>query len=61
MIERVINKNQTLRRVDLINALLVEYSANVYKLNKSLGSIGGAVTNNFITYNKTNDTYTRVR
>lgn len=61
MIEKAIEYRQTLTRVQLIAALMSLYKEEKYALKKSVGSIGGAVSQEFLYYNQKNDSYTRLK
>lgn len=61
MIEEAIKFQEELPRLQLIVALLSLYEEEKYPLAKSVGSIGGAITQNFILYNQSTDTYTRIK
>lgn len=52
MIEKAIEYRQTLTRVQLIAALMSLYKEEKYALKKSVGSIGGAVSQEFLYYNQ---------
>lgn len=61
MIEKAIEYRQTLTRVQLIAALMSLYKEEKYALKKSVGSIGGAVSQEFLYYSQKNDSYTRIK
>lgn len=61
MIEKAIEYRQTLTRVQLIAVLMSLYKEEKYALKKSVGSIGGAVSQEFLHYNQKNDSYTRLK
>ena len=55
MIEKAIEYRQTLTRVQLIAVLMSLYKEEKYALKKSVGSIGGAVSQEFLHYNQKNE------
>lgn len=61
MIEKAIEYRQTLTRVQLIAVLMSLYKEEKYALKKSVGSIGGAVSQEFLYYSQKNDSYTRIK
>lgn len=52
MIEKAIEYRQTLTRVQLIAVLMSLYKEEKYALKKSVGSIGGAVSQEFLYYSQ---------
>ncbi|WP_455259741.1 hypothetical protein [Ruminococcus sp.] len=62
MIEKVLNNvGMTLSRKELTKRLLLLYGKEVYPLAKTVGSIGGSISQSFLKYDKYTDTYTRIK